>query len=373
MSGQLESFLHAIREAPDDDVPRLVLADWLEDTGDPQRAEFIRTQIRLEDDVTPQERRTLESRADELLAANAPRWLGPLSQEPWQPVFRRGTPRMHAHTTTLIRNEIQQEAQRWFTPALVTELRTDGSAIGWWGKLAELPVVEELSGLIFAESRITQPDIMKLAGSPRLRNLRHLGLLQMSNPVRGIERDCMAALIESPHLARLTGLDLSLSPLTAESLRMLCHETPWLLTWLSLHSTPLAGDGLVLDLLRARWLPCLTTLSVNECISSPLELQRLVRGLAPTRLRYLCLSKCEVGDDEAALVADSPHLSELREVWLAFPKFTKEGALALADSPYLDKLRLLYVYPMNPDTPEARILRWRFGGVVQFEWLARRE
>ena len=57
MSGQLESFLHAIRETPEDNVPRLVLADWFEDNGDPHRAEFVRTQIRLAGDLPDDERR----------------------------------------------------------------------------------------------------------------------------------------------------------------------------------------------------------------------------------------------------------------------------------------------------------------------------
>src|SRR5689334_15276110 len=38
------SFLAAIREAPEDDTPRLVYADWLDDQGDAARAEFIRIQ-----------------------------------------------------------------------------------------------------------------------------------------------------------------------------------------------------------------------------------------------------------------------------------------------------------------------------------------
>lgn len=38
-----DGFLHAIMETPDDDVPRLVYADWLEEHGDP-RAELIRVQ-----------------------------------------------------------------------------------------------------------------------------------------------------------------------------------------------------------------------------------------------------------------------------------------------------------------------------------------
>jgi uncharacterized protein (TIGR02996 family) len=40
--------LHAVAETPYDDAPRLVCADWLEEHGDPDRAEFIRVQCELE-------------------------------------------------------------------------------------------------------------------------------------------------------------------------------------------------------------------------------------------------------------------------------------------------------------------------------------
>jgi uncharacterized protein (TIGR02996 family) len=41
------AFLAAIIERPDDDVPRLVFADWLDEHGQPERAEFIRVQVEL--------------------------------------------------------------------------------------------------------------------------------------------------------------------------------------------------------------------------------------------------------------------------------------------------------------------------------------
>lgn len=40
-------FLRAIIASPDDDAPRLVYADWLEENGEPERSEFIRVQIEL--------------------------------------------------------------------------------------------------------------------------------------------------------------------------------------------------------------------------------------------------------------------------------------------------------------------------------------
>ncbi len=44
---QADAFLQAISEKPDDDTPRLVYADWLDEHGDPARAEFIRVQCQL--------------------------------------------------------------------------------------------------------------------------------------------------------------------------------------------------------------------------------------------------------------------------------------------------------------------------------------
>lgn len=43
-----EPFIAAIKYAPDDDAPRLIYADWLDDHGEADRAEFIRAQIEAE-------------------------------------------------------------------------------------------------------------------------------------------------------------------------------------------------------------------------------------------------------------------------------------------------------------------------------------
>jgi uncharacterized protein (TIGR02996 family) len=44
MQGAIEkAFVRDIAENPGDDTPRLIYADWLEENGEPERAEFIRT------------------------------------------------------------------------------------------------------------------------------------------------------------------------------------------------------------------------------------------------------------------------------------------------------------------------------------------
>ncbi len=44
--GDGEALLKAILEAPDEDVPRLVYADWLQENGLGARADFIRRGVR---------------------------------------------------------------------------------------------------------------------------------------------------------------------------------------------------------------------------------------------------------------------------------------------------------------------------------------
>ena len=47
MSPDEHALLRAVAAAPADDLPRLVLADWLDENGQPLRAEFIRLQCRI--------------------------------------------------------------------------------------------------------------------------------------------------------------------------------------------------------------------------------------------------------------------------------------------------------------------------------------
>src|SRR5262249_26258167 len=86
------AFLRAVIEAPDDDAPRLMFADWLEERGD-VRGEFIRVQCELarlpEDDSR---RDVLEEREGTLLETHGSLWLGALPAPPgvnWG-AFRRG-------------------------------------------------------------------------------------------------------------------------------------------------------------------------------------------------------------------------------------------------------------------------------------------
>ena len=45
MMSELSALLRACKDEPEDDAPRLVLADWLQERGQLERAEYIRNQI----------------------------------------------------------------------------------------------------------------------------------------------------------------------------------------------------------------------------------------------------------------------------------------------------------------------------------------
>lgn len=90
-----DAFLQTIRENPDDDGPRLVYADWLEERGDPL-GEFIRVQCelaRIGDGESPN-LKSLRRREDELLRAHQWEWFGKLARwlhdGSFTPCFARG-------------------------------------------------------------------------------------------------------------------------------------------------------------------------------------------------------------------------------------------------------------------------------------------
>jgi uncharacterized protein (TIGR02996 family) len=90
-----DAFLADIIANADDDAPRLVYADWLDDHGQPERAAFIRVQCEFARDGLRREE--LEARERTLLEQHEEEWLGPLHSPLLHWKFRRGFPVGFAH------------------------------------------------------------------------------------------------------------------------------------------------------------------------------------------------------------------------------------------------------------------------------------
>lgn len=61
------ALVRAVCESPGDDTPRLVFADWLDDHGESDRAEFVRAQVELANETRKTYRPKLERRIKNLL------------------------------------------------------------------------------------------------------------------------------------------------------------------------------------------------------------------------------------------------------------------------------------------------------------------
>jgi uncharacterized protein (TIGR02996 family) len=96
------ALLAAIRAAPDDDAPRLIYADWLDEHGQPERAEFIRVQIELARHDSP----TLRQREAALLAEHHDALAGPLAAPHLRFRFDRGFITGFGHTGLFFRQFI---------------------------------------------------------------------------------------------------------------------------------------------------------------------------------------------------------------------------------------------------------------------------
>jgi uncharacterized protein (TIGR02996 family) len=221
---QDDGFLQAVLEDPDDDAPRLVYADWLEERGEP-RGEFIRTDCALARLAADDPRRpALEERRRQLLAEHGDAWLGPLRGLAYGWGFRRG----FVEEVTADARHFHQHADAFFTaPLRLVRLLHAGGVIQ---SLAECRHLRRLRALHLTDNNLGNRGLSTLLASPSLGGLTTLRLgnngltdtgavllanasnlagLEVLNLSRNAIGDAGAeALAASPNLRRLTSLHL---------------------------------------------------------------------------------------------------------------------------------------------------------------------
>jgi len=86
-----QALIEVVRANPEEDTPRLVLADWYEENGDPARGEFVRVQCELASlDPASDRYPNLHVRQLQLLAEHEREWLGEWADRLVRWEFRRG-------------------------------------------------------------------------------------------------------------------------------------------------------------------------------------------------------------------------------------------------------------------------------------------
>jgi uncharacterized protein (TIGR02996 family) len=213
MDSTLAGLIQGCAEALEDNAPRLILADWLDDHGQPERAELVRVQCRLADWVPDwRERQKLIARQDELIAANRDAWLGPVAGLCEAVAFERGLAHLTVAGRDLPRKAFQTAFEDVAGTALVERLRiTRTQALR---QVSKLDLLERIPSLSLAGLDLQDAAFAYLMDSPHLGRLAVLDLA--NNRLHNL-----LWMPESPLARRLARLDLrnnSLSHLSVVAL-----------------------------------------------------------------------------------------------------------------------------------------------------------
>lgn len=365
-----EAFIQAIREAPDDNAPRLIYADWLEEQGGAARAaraDFIRIQCRLDelpDDDPARDR--LEDEATDLLAEYEAEWTQLLHgiAEDWR--FVRG---FLEHIRIRGENLLTHAETLFdFAPLRSLHLLIPRNDVP---HLAACPQLRWVSSLDFSRCQLNDRSLQQLLVSPHLERLNALNLDGNDINMPGVR-----ALIRSPLFHHLQRLDLSRNRALGDTTaHLLAHEAPAdNLEILRLGQTNLTWGGLD-DLFGSSRLPCLQHLHVSGVrglhtsrpgLFSNLDLLAQLRSLDlgeieggvsllytlllhhlpsfSSNLRALYLRNVHVGiivQVAQAALAGTSSLTNLTLLDVAHNNIRDRGAKAIAESPHLRHLRVL--------------------------------
>jgi uncharacterized protein (TIGR02996 family) len=226
-----QGLFQAILDDPDDDNVRLVYADYLEEHGEPARADFIRVQIELGRDPR---RDDLKAREQALLKEHEEEWVAPFGEWTGFPEFRRG----FLWGLMLSATDFVERAEELFriAPLRHATLAVDSRTMP---VLITSPWLARLTSLSFESCDLSSADIGTLAACPYLTDLMALDLYTNQTRSRGLR-----ALAASPYLGRLRKLRLGWNGVGSAGLRALA-KSPLLshLTHVSFFYNRIDGRG----------------------------------------------------------------------------------------------------------------------------------
>jgi uncharacterized protein (TIGR02996 family) len=366
------AFLREIKDDPDNDAPRLVLADWLEEQGDP-RSEFVRLQVErarlAEEDPR---RKCLAARERQLLDEHAAAWLGRWHKAAYRWQFDHGLLHLELAASRMARAgraTLDDAATAWVDSLGVSGLPAevvaklfpvhalDLSSAGDDSALtaASVPALAGLRRLRM--TNVSQPlhPPLSLAPLAELARLETLELVRAGNPYR-LDVASLPALprlrrlrfincdprtfefldvVASLRLPGLTTLDFDHASSMSIGFPLAFPELPHLggLTTLGLTGLELRPSTLR-EVLTSPGFPLLTALNFGENDVGPAGVAEL-RGVAPAvPLRRLHLGSNRLGEEGAAALAACPLLARLSALFLNHNQIGPRGARALAASPH---------------------------------------
>jgi uncharacterized protein (TIGR02996 family) len=386
---QLAGLVQDCKDQPDEYGLRLILADWLDDHGEPERAELIRLSLQVSrPGEHPASQAVAHARLARLRRANDARWLGSYPTYERRTTFRRGF------------IEIESRIREYRTEHQLAEL----AALAPWtermtlhfgqqqlaGEFAESPAAGAFTSLSLWQTGLNRTTTQRVATSPCAPHLRELELhlrekplnsalplfaadsglrglrsLTMHGPLSqsevqalplapfapglrsltlrywGLKPWSVAPLVESERLAGLTALSISYNYCGPENVSLLA-ASPHLrgLRVLRLRNSADEDAG-ILPLATSPVLASVRILDLSTNNLSDTSVQALARSPHVAAVEELNLASNAIGDAGLRALAESPHLPNLRRLILANNNIGEAGVTALARSSHRAALEVL--------------------------------
>lgn len=408
-----DALLAAIRAHPDDDTPRLIFADFLDDAGEPERAAFVRAQVELAR-CAPWDPFAVRCRwhaADALggraFAAQLPPVKHPVS---WAAhPFRRG----FGWALQVMRPTDWAECAEWvFDREPVGAVEFWGGTLDEWKRVAASRHVARFRELTFHTNPIEplfalrdNPDACGVtdvrferasgAGMPEV--IEDLFASALGRAVRGLHfrvgYESVAALCDAlntggplerlsfrlmglgpVHIERLLGgpvasalaaLHLRDEPLGEDGVGALAAGAPGTLRDLDLRAVGLTAGGAE-ALARCARLGGLKRLGLSGNRLTPRAARVLSLSHALAGLRALDLSDCRMGDKELRHLTRAKFWPHLVELDLRGNSFSAAGVRALLDAPRPPELAALVLDGLALGGSGRAALAAQFGAAVAF-------
>lgn len=412
---EFDALLAAICVEPDEDTPRLALADWLEETGANERAAFIRAQIELAR-TPPWEPFAV------FCKWRKPEWVsGKPFRDTLPPVdgfhvewhenaFQRGLG-WRLNLRSLVAWEQFEKLVLGRAPVGEVHLWS-AATLDDWRRFAASPVVSQLRKVHFVASPIEPLSVLRdtpaalgitdlyferasgqgmsfvvedLLRSPLggvVRGLHfHMGyealedLIDELGRAPALERASFAAmgltaehvrrLFDGPALREVRALDLRDNPLDDEGLWNTLEHLPVDLDTLSLAATGMAGRAFdafnVYETLRT-----VRQLDYSRNPLRPRMARTLARSPQLTGLRSLILGRCRVGEQALRWLTHAKFWPNLVELDLRDNPIPPAGVRHLLDAPVPPDLIALVLTGNTLGTDARAELRAKYGERVVF-------
>jgi uncharacterized protein (TIGR02996 family) len=408
-----DALLAAIRAQPDEDTPRLVFADWLDEHDDPDRAAFIRAQVEL-DRTEPWEPfavrvrwRQPELGSGHFFRNALPRVDGNNVEWP-RSAFRRGFAwALNVRTASLWRELAEPIVDR----EPIGLFRFWSGTLDDWRQVAASECVKHFRELVFnlnpneallalrdkstacgitdlafmRASSAGMPEVLEdLFQSPLGRGIRglffHIGYesrkelidaIHLAGPLKrlgcssmGIDRDYLRPLLAGPATAELEVLQFLNESIGDSGMSLLAETVPTTLRDLTLSSVQMrtAGMGRLAGCDR---LPNLRRLNLRGNQLEPRAMKALSQSHALACLRSIDLTNCDIGYKGVRHLTRARFWPNLVEVNLRNTAIPSRGVRHLLDAPIPSDLTAL-VLENTLDTDSRAALAKKYGDAVVF-------